>query len=568
MTKEQHPDINDTLRAGGPDAVRARHDQATTFDGGSGGDRGNGPRKLFGLEKLDSKPEAVVLLVVAENENKAQRLATTGIGWNAAFQAEIIPLSWLDGATVSNSDLAPLAGREVVIASRKNTAGERSANALITALQQNGVQTLRRWRAPAELPAGWHLTDPLPDGYDPDKLAASMLTAPEIPQPPPHATPASGAQEEAPAGGYEAPPDDGYVPVPSYEENRRMFAEPEVAQPAPKLILTLDEWLARELAEPDPLLGSWLTTTSRVLLNAPTGIGKTMFAIAMAIAIAGALGFLHWRGVRPARVLFIDGEMSRRLLRQRLTDEVSRIGIRPPGMHILSHEDVDRFAPLNSKEGQGLIERVIKDIGGVDLIIFDNIMSLLAGNMKETEQWAATLPWVRSLTRRKIGQFWMHHTNEENKSYGDKTREWQMDTVILGEEVKRADTDVSFQLTFRKARERTPTTRANFADTRIALVNDQWISDAAITSTKQKVSPLGKKFFDALVNATIDSDAKKMFNLPTATLEEWRAECIKIGVLDKDKPKSASALFSKHKRELIAANKVACNETIAWTLPN
>jgi hypothetical protein len=74
-----------------------------------------------------------------------------------------------------------------------------------------------------------------------------------------------------------------------------------------------------------------------------------------------------------------------------------------------------------------------------------------------------------------------------------------------------------------------------------------------------------KKFYDALVNATIGNDTPKQFNCPTATIEEWRTECIKIGLLDKDKPKSASALFSKHKRELIVANKVACNETMAWT---
>jgi hypothetical protein len=288
-----------------------------------------------------------------------------------------------------------------------------------------------------------------------------------------------------------------------------------------------------------------------------------------AISAAAGSGFLHWRGVRPARVLFIDGEMSRRLLQTRLIDEAARLGLKPDGFHILSHEDVENFRPLNTPEGQTFIEGMIERIGGVDLIEFDNVMSLLAGNMKETEQWAVTMPWVRSLTRRKIGQIWMHHTNEENKSYGDKTREWQMDTVIHLDEVKRPDTDVSFQLTFRKARERTPANRAAFVDARIALLNNQWTSDAATTSVKAKVSPLGKKFFDALVNATIDSDAKKMVNCPTATIEHWRAECIKLGLLDRDnKPQSARSLFNKHKRELIAANWAACNEAMAWTLSN
>jgi hypothetical protein len=75
----------------------------------------------------------------------------------------------------------------------------------------------------------------------------------------------------------------------------------------------------------------------------------------------------------------------------------------------------------------------------------------------------------------KIGQAWLHHTgHDEKKSYGTKTREWQMDTVLFGEKVERPDTDVSFKLEFRKARERTPQTRADFADITVALVDNTW----------------------------------------------------------------------------------------------
>jgi hypothetical protein len=70
------------------------------------------------------------------------------------------------------------------------------------------------------------------------------------------------------------------------------------------------------------------------------------------------------------------------------------------------------------------------------------------------------------------------------------------------------------------------------------------------------------------VNATISHGVTKMFNYPTATIEHWRAECFKLGLLDKDKGHSARTLFSKSKLALIAANWIACNETMAWTLPN
>jgi hypothetical protein len=239
--------------------------------------------------------------------------------------------------------------------------------------------------------------------------------------------------------------------------------------------LTLAEWKARDLPPPDYICGNWLSTTSRVLLVAPTGLGKTMFGVGLTMAMAGNLDFLHWKGRRPAKVLFIDGEMSNRLLRQRLLDEARRLGVAPETFYALSHEDVQNFAPLNTVQGQALVNAVIEKLGGVDLIEFDNTMSLIAGDHREEEGWRQTLPWVLSLTRRGIGQIWVHHTgHDESRTYGTKTREWQMDTVIHLERVKRADTDVSFEIQFRKARERTPETQNEFKTARVALVNNKW----------------------------------------------------------------------------------------------
>jgi RecA-family ATPase len=83
------------------------------------------------------------------------------------------------------------------------------------------------------------------------------------------------------------------------------------------------------IPEPDFIMGHWLTTTSRVLLTAATGLGKTNFGLALAMRVAAGEDFLHWRGHRPCRVLYIDGEMSRRLLRERVLDEEKRIGVTP-----------------------------------------------------------------------------------------------------------------------------------------------------------------------------------------------------------------------------------------------
>jgi hypothetical protein len=334
-----------------------------------------------------------------------------------------------------------------------------------------------------------------------------------------------------------------------------------------KVPLTVGEWLERDLPGPDRIMGDWLTTTSRVLLTAPTGIGKTNLLMQIAAHAAAGLDFLHWKAHRPARVLFVDGEMNRRLLRNRIADVVRRIGFQLPGLYILSHEDIEDFAPLSTPAGQAIIERMIERVGCVDLAIFDNVMSLVGGDMKGEESWAATLPFAKQLTKRAIGQIWAHHTGHDTtKSYGTKTREWQMDTVMHLSEVQRPDTDVSFNLTFPKARERTPTNRRDFQEVRIALVNDEWISGAK-TVKRDALNPSNKKFLDALINVYASRETELFDGRKVVRVEHWRAECEKLGFIEKGKTATARSWFSKNKRELIERNYIASHfDQYVWKL--
>jgi hypothetical protein len=290
----------------------------------------------------------------------------------------------------------------------------------------------------------------------------------------------------------------------SYEEWCRKHAD-DPAKPPPQAVFSLKEWLERELPKAEPLFGHWLVTTNRTLIGAPTGLGKTMFGMAVGMRIAAAVDFLHWQAQRPARVLYVDGEMSRELLKERMAEEVKRLGMVPETFYALSHEDIDGFQPLNTKEGQDAMNGYIESIGGVDLIILDNIMCLTAGDQKDEEVWSQTLPWAKSLTNRRIAQLWFHHTgHDETKLYGTKTREWQMDTVILLEEVKRDDTDLSFRLKFKKARQRKPINRADFREINMALVDNTWTSSTAPPKRSEWTKAL-RPLRDALAEALLQA---------------------------------------------------------------
>jgi hypothetical protein len=80
------------------------------------------------------------------------------------------------------------------------------------------------------------------------------------------------------------------------------------------MVRTLSEWFVADIAEADRLMGDVFSTTSRALLNGPSGIGKSNFFLGLGTSMSAGRDFLHWRSHRAARVIYVDGEMPRRLL--------------------------------------------------------------------------------------------------------------------------------------------------------------------------------------------------------------------------------------------------------------
>jgi hypothetical protein len=352
--------------------------------------------------------------------------------------------------------------------------------------------------------------------------------------------------------------------IPNQDED---FSAGDPATVPPAEDCTVAAWLAKDIPQPDFLLGEVFSTTSRGMMVAPTGLGKTNFGLALAFAMALGTPFLHWVSRRPARVLFVEGEMSQRLVKTRISDGVRRAAATPERLYVLSRDAIENLPPLNTVSGQKFIDEFIENIGGVDFVHFDNVQALLEGDMKDEVPWQATLPWIRNLTHRNIGQLWLHHTgHNETQSYGTKTREWQLDTVMLMEKTERLDVDISFNLTFTKARERSPTNRDDFQPVMITLTDDKWESTGAVIR-RTAPSPLGLKFYQALLNALAVPDATERFSgRPATTKIRWRREAMLLGLVDEEFTRSDRSLLDKYQRELIACDMIGCNNDLIWTI--
>lgn len=350
---------------------------------------------------------------------------------------------------------------------------------------------------------------------------------------------------------------------------------PVSAEMPPVSTFTVRHWLDRELEPPDFLLANLFSTTTRALLIGSTGTGKTNFGMALAFAMSKGTDFLHWRTPRAAKhLLYVDGEMSSRLLRERLIQAVDRHGHIPDNLTVLNRDDFPQMPPLNTPDGQQFMDRAIADLGA-EFVIFDNIQSLLVGSMADEEAWSQVLPWTRDLTRRAVGQLWQHHTGiDTSRGYGTKTREWQLDTVMLMKARAEDAQLIDFDLEFTKARERTPTNRADFVKAHIWLGEDnRWFSSIEPAAKPAKAVRLSEKDRAALdcLHDVLARDGRQETgkHVPAGalvvTLDAFRDVLKQRGLYDGKIPKSRQWFYDA-KSKLVAAGKIGIDGELVWAI--
>jgi hypothetical protein len=246
---------------------------------------------------------------------------------------------------------------------------------------------------------------------------------------------------------------------------------PQWSSPGPsREKLLLSAWLTRKMPLRDFLMGNVFCTTSRWLIFGDTGVGKTLFALSLAAAMTAARAFLGWDGKRRARGIYLDGEMPGETFKERMQHVADEFG---DDLTLYGYNrdvlDPGEMPPLNTPEGEAWLMREIETVKP-DFIVFDSVMSLLIGTMGEEESWAPAKLLARRITSKRIGQVWLHHTGHDtSKSFGTKTREWEMDTVV-----KLTTDDQAVQMEFKKARLRTPQNGEQFEQQTIVKDENGW----------------------------------------------------------------------------------------------
>jgi AAA domain len=121
----------------------------------------------------------------------------------------------------------------------------------------------------------------------------------------------------------------------------------------------LQDFLALQVPPREMLLAPILPERSLAMLYAPRGMGKSLIALTMGLAVASGSSVLRWSAPKPRRVLLLDGEMVLSDLQTRLNQLLAGLGTKIPndGFRVLAADHTERGINLSSAEGQQELER-------------------------------------------------------------------------------------------------------------------------------------------------------------------------------------------------------------------
>ena len=181
----------------------------------------------------------------------------------------------------------------------------------------------------------------------------------------------------------------------------RACAQPP-ARPAP-LVIGAETLTATTPARRETLLGPVLPRASLTLLYGARGVGKTFLSLSMALAVASGGAVLLWRAEKPARVLYVDGEMPRAALVERLAALAAGAQMLPAGdnLHLLASEgDSGSHIDLGTEDGRARIGQASE---GMDLLVLDSLSVLLRSRQADPgRNWLAVEDWLLALRRRGL----------------------------------------------------------------------------------------------------------------------------------------------------------------------
>jgi len=213
----------------------------------------------------------------------------------------------------------------------------------------------------------------------------------------------------------------------------------------PITALTLLEFVERKYPPAEYLLYPLVAKEKIIQIWAAPGIGKTLFSLELACALANGQNFLKyewWNKSKPIPVLYVEGEMSAIELQERVNHTIERyrneniefnynlFKIAP-----LREQLNNKFDPLNIQLGQKRLElqleQITKQFNQRPIVFLDNVSCLTNFQEKDGKEWNSLMSFLIRLRSLGYTIIFLHHaTKEGSTSSGSNAKERPVDMEI------------------------------------------------------------------------------------------------------------------------------------------
>lgn len=206
---------------------------------------------------------------------------------------------------------------------------------------------------------------------------------------------------------------------------------------------TLQQLLEATFSDRQHLLFPWLREQESCMVYADTGVGKSLFALSAALAVAGGGEFLGWKpderaSERPWRVLYIDGEMHVGDIQERARMLMHAVPEVDPGkaganLRFLArqHQEPDATFPLITEAaGMKFVRECVRQ-NATNLVILDNFSTLgEVDDENAASSFNAIQQFLLQLKVQGVATMLVHHAGKSGDFRGSSKLAATFETII------------------------------------------------------------------------------------------------------------------------------------------